>query len=124
MLSLSALYGLNQEAGRRAAQAQRLPYVIANQEEIDSYDRLPFPNLGYYVPTGWRETQRFFLDKSGRGDGLALGLRELKARLKPGCGYAIVEEGEFQAYTGEFVQDADAPGNAAAFEALEPDAEG
>jgi hypothetical protein len=55
MLSLTAIHALNQEMGRRAAQAQRTPPVIANPEEIASYARLALPNLGTYVPAGWRE---------------------------------------------------------------------
>src|SRR5438067_10833338 len=74
MMSLDVIAALNSEIARKAARASRVPYVIGSQAEIDGYERLPFPNLGGYVPPGWREVTRFFLDKSGRGDGFAMGL--------------------------------------------------
>lgn len=102
MMSLDVIAALNREMGREAARARREPYVIVSQAEIQGYERLPFPNLGGYVPPGWREVARFFLDRSGRGDGFAMGLADLKKRLRPGRGYAVVEAGPFQAYIGEF----------------------
>src|SRR5438105_2247365 len=81
MMSLDVIAALNREIARKAARAGRVPYVIGSQSEIDGYESLPFPNLGGYVPPGWREVRRYFLDKSGRGDGFAMGLADLKKCL-------------------------------------------
>lgn len=102
MMSLDTIKALNAEIGQKAARAKRVPYVIGSQAEIDAYESLPFPNLGGYVPPGWREVTRYFVDKSGRGDRYAMGLADLKEMLRPGRAYAVAEEGPFQAYIGEF----------------------
>src|SRR5262245_21080126 len=102
MMSQAESWALNQEFGKRAAAVRRVPSVLAIQVEIDTCRTPPFPNLGIYVPPGWREVERHVLDKSGRTDGLALGLDELKEHLRPGRGCGIVEEGPFQVCIGEF----------------------
>jgi len=66
----------------------------------------PFPNIGSYRPKGWRLVDRHFVDKSGYGSPHepALTIQRFLRVLKPGMGYAIIEEGEFQCYVGEFRQ--------------------
>ena len=105
MMSLESIARLEREAAARARKSKREPYLVQSEDEIAGFlrsRRFPFPNLGSYVPPGWTLLDRIFFAKDGVGDGLALGGEELCQRLQPGYGYAIVEEGPFQVYVGEF----------------------
>ena len=105
MMSLDTIAALERQAAERARGAQLEPYLIQHADEVAAFRenrRFPFPSIGSYVPPGWLLVERYFFAKDGCGDGLALGGEELCERLKPGFAYAIVEEGPFQAYIGEF----------------------
>jgi len=110
MMSLQSIAHLNTEIGKQAAEREMIPYVPF-VEEIDYYPPFPFPNLGYYLPDGWEKTeQSWFCDKTGHGLEWepALTVEQFKHQLhqyvaeNPGHGFAITEEGEFQAYISAF----------------------
>jgi len=105
MMSIEYIQQLSHEAGIRADDLGTMPHVVRSQDEIDSYPPFPFPAVGTYRPDGWELVDEIFADKSGLGtdDEPALSTRQLKARLRVGYGYAIIEEGQFQVYLGEFV---------------------
>lgn len=114
MLGLSTIVALNEEAGRIAAQEGLHPYCVCAAEksrwvaqvEAGQLPRLPFPNFGTYEPEGWEEVNRYFVDKTGWGteNEPALTVPAFIHKIKVGKGYAIVEEGEFQVYIGEFAK--------------------
>jgi len=105
MMSIEYIESMARQAGITAQDLGTVPHIIRDQNEIDSYPPFPFPALGTYRPDGWELVDEIFADKSGLGtdDEPALSTRQLKARLKVGYGYAIIEEGQFQVYLGEFV---------------------
>ena len=65
---------------------------------------LRMPNIGSYEPPGWDLICSYFVDKSGFGSEgePALTIDQFFAEIKKGLAYAIVEEGQFQVYVGEF----------------------
>jgi len=113
MLSLGAIRAINEEIATLAARKRRVPFVPDAPEDVDRWPPFPFPNLGYYEPPGWEVTdQNWFIDKTGRGDEdePALTVRRFRKELRhyigesPGDGFAITEEGEFQAVISAFRQ--------------------
>lgn len=115
MFSPEYLQQLSRDAAKKAARANKKPYVIFNREEIDSYPPFPFPNLGDHRPKGWTKREDdLFVDASGFGaegePALTVGqfmsaLRRLTAEAakeSKTIGFAIVQEGQFQAYVGVF----------------------
>jgi hypothetical protein len=132
MMDLDTIREFQAEAASIAAKAKQKPYLVETSDvgNIESLRRLP--NLGTYLPEGWarvdpievtgeqrnrhasgtigetegrdREVSKYWVDKSGFGseDELALTIREMAALLRPGYGYAIVEEGQFQLGIGVF----------------------
>lgn len=107
MMSLGQIEELSREQGISAARAKKVPLVIEKQDNPAEMLRR-IPNLGSYVPEGWEEVQRFFVDASGFSDPAelaahgCLSFRELVDAVTPGRGYALVQEGQFQVYVGEF----------------------
>ena len=113
MLSLKTIIALNEEIAAEAAKKRRVPFVPDGPQDCDRWPPFPFPNLGYYEPPGWEVTeQNWFIDKTGRGDEdePALTVRRFREELRhyiaenPGHGFAITEEGEFQAVISAFRQ--------------------
>ncbi len=113
MMSLATIHQLSREIARRAALERRQPLLV-EQEDLNYWrevlaagkvPRVGIPNFGDYVPKGWRATERdpLFCDKFGDGDGgRSAGIPQILDWMVSGFGYAIVEEGEFQLYIGEF----------------------
>jgi|SRR3989304_2485919 len=118
MMSLDQIRSLSDEQAKRASAKKREPYVPFSREEVENYPPFPFPNIGSYKPLGWKEINYdevgldgpFFVDKSGfgaRGEP-ALTAKDFKDTLLEfydkleGCGFAIIEEGQFQLYVGVF----------------------
>jgi hypothetical protein len=103
---------MSAEQAAMAAEANLTPYTV-EQEDIDDWKsgarrlRFPFPNIGDYRPDGWELVETLFVDKSGFGSPSepALTIEQLLDRLVAGKGYAIIEEGQFQLYLGEFVRE-------------------
>jgi hypothetical protein len=104
MMSLSTIEALSREAAERAAEENQVPFTV-EQEDLDAMPPFPFPNIGSYVPDGWEQIDEFFVDKTGMDfSGPALSVEAFKRELKVGRAYAIVGEGQFQVYVGEFVR--------------------
>lgn len=100
MMSLESIEQLSREAGERAAIEEREP-LIAFVDKDEAVVKCP--NLGDYVPNGWKLINRLFVDKMGFGaDGRCLTVDQFIKKVKSGLGYAIVEEGQFQLYIGVF----------------------
>ncbi len=112
MKSLGQIIAESREDGIRAAKEEKRPLVIEQEDWLDRevltnmIRRLP--NIGDYVPEGWIETKRFFVDSSGFSSTLELCANgcitfdDLLDHIRVGFGYAIVEVGQFQVYIGEF----------------------
>ncbi len=111
MMSLSTIHEMSREQAAKASKAHKKPFIV-EAEDLDLWrggtetPSFPFPNIGDYRPKGWTLVDTLFVDKSGCGSESepAMNLRQLLARLEVGKGYAIIEEGQFQLYLGEFVQ--------------------
>ncbi len=112
-MDLATIRHLAREQATKARRHGKKPFIVEEQDLEDwklahaagRAPRFPFPNIGTYVPKGWKATDRdpLFCDKMGDGDnGRSAGILEILGWLRPGYGYAIIEEGEFQLYLGEF----------------------
>lgn len=101
MMNLESIEQLSREAGERAAIEEREPLVAFTDKDEAV---VKCPNLGDYVPNGWKLIDRLFVDKSGFGGESkpALTVQQFIDKVKSGLGYAIVEEGQFQLYIGVF----------------------
>ena len=128
MMDLATLNYVNRQAARRSAAAKRVPLIL-EQTDLDALksgaDRMPaggIPYIGARCPKGWRRVNLatwfyddsvylevqgvgvFFVDKSGfgtRGEP-ALTLQEFANLIRPGFGYGVVEDGQFQCHVGVF----------------------
>jgi hypothetical protein len=109
MMSPGVLRAINDEIAAEAARVNRVPYVPFDATEPKRWPPFPFPNLGSYVPPGWAlAEENWFIDKTGRGrpSELALTAEEFRTLLidyvseHPEHGYAVIEEGPFQAVIG------------------------
>lgn len=89
-MSLALIEQISRKAGERAASENREPLIAFCDKDENIFK---CPNLGNYVPDGWKLIDRLFVDKSGFG---------FLTQVKEGLGYAIIEEGEFQLYIGVF----------------------
>jgi hypothetical protein len=103
MMSLSQIAEESRKQAKKAARLHKQPYLF-EEEDRNCFPPFPFPNIGDYRPKGWELINQYFCDKLGfetseRGE---LTYKQLIQALKPGYGYAIIEEGEFQLYIGEF----------------------
>lgn len=115
MFSLATIHALSAEAAAKAAQKRKQPFVVDQRDFAQGFNNWPqygrrypfckFPNLGTYVPEGWKLDSYFQMDKSGHDDGFSLGIDHGRAKLVVGHGYAIIEEGEFQVVIGDFVRE-------------------
>ena len=107
MMSLEYIESESRAAAKKAAKSNKRPYIV-EAEDIVSWktrrQQLPFPNLGSFVPKGWKEVDSLFCDSSGFGapGEPALTYAQLIAKLEVGKGYAITQVGQFQVYVGVF----------------------
>jgi hypothetical protein len=106
MYDLSTLQAMSREAAREAAKAHSVPFVV-EKEDLKAMPPFPFPNLGDYVPKGWKKVNEYFVDHSGFGgdNDPALSVNQFIKKLVVGRGYAIIEVGQFQLYVGEFIKE-------------------
>ena len=126
MMDLETIESLNRKAALEAAVNDRLPFLISAADKAAAMDGnfagWNIPNLGDYVPPGWRrvslsdkigctdrrgisrDLDAYFVDASGMGqpDEPALTLAQFAAVLEPGKGYATVSEGQFQVHVGVY----------------------
>lgn len=102
MLDVDTIRQMSKEQAKKAARAHKEPFMWGDDCTFE--DLRGIPNIGDYRPKGWELVDQYFVDKTGIGyeDEPALTTNQLLAKMKPGMGYAIIEEGEFQIYVGEF----------------------
>jgi hypothetical protein len=102
MYSLETIKEMNRERMTEAKEAGKVPMVYDGVPE----DLKHIPNIGDYRPKGWKLVDTHFVDSSGMGSSgeMALTFDEFARKAKKGRGYAIIEEGQFQVYIGEFVK--------------------
>lgn len=116
MMSTNDIVRLARQVAVRAAANETEPYHPASTEEVQGWERFPFPNIGNYDVPGWERVDYCQVDKSGRGDGFSKGIQELKdwcasiLAVDPAAGFAIIEEGQFQAVVGHFSPNPDHEG--------------
>lgn len=101
MYDLATIIAMNKKAGRHAKKNKTVP-LIAKYDKDEAV--FGCPDLGNFVPKGWKEIKRYFVDNSGFGleSEMALTCGQFQDNIKEGKGYAIVGTGQFQVYIGEF----------------------
>jgi len=101
MMGLNEINRLSEEAGKKAKRKTARPFIFRG----DTNRVKDIPNFGDYRPKGWKLVRELFVDKSGFGrEGEpAMTIGQFKNSLKVGHGYAMIQEGQFQCYVGEFV---------------------
>ncbi len=106
MYDLATLQAMSRDAAKKAARAHKVPFIV-EQEDLAAMPPFPFPNLGDYRPKGWKLITEHFVDSSGFGtEGEpALTVNQFLAKLTPGHGYAVIGEGQFQVWVGEFTKE-------------------
>lgn len=110
MLSIQYIRAESDRAARLAAKAKKEPYVVYDEQEVESTSSWPFPFIGHYEPAGWEKLDELFVDSSGFGSESepALTQRAFRAKLleyvkaSETYGFAITEVGQFQCYVGVF----------------------
>jgi len=130
MMDLQTIHELTAKSARDAKRRGKQPAVFS-EDQLERWGlRVPdeirhIPNLGSYLPKGWARVQlkkehgvypgdneghgAFFVDASGFGQPgeAALTIGEFIEKLKPGLGYGIVEEGQFQVKIGVYARRTD-----------------
>ena len=103
MMSLAQIASESRKQAAKAARLHQKPYMF-EEEDRKHFPPFPFPNIGDYRPKGWKLESSLFVDKTGMGgdNEPALTVEKFIQVLKPGMGYAIIEEGQFQVVIGEF----------------------
>jgi hypothetical protein len=110
MMSIEYILKLSKEQGSAASRADLQPRVFFNAADRKA-NFSSIPNMGQYRASkhGWRLVEHETVDKSGFGaeDEPALTVRGFQSWMaryddKPGIGWAIIEEGQFQVVIGRF----------------------
>ncbi len=101
MYSLETIKDMNRKAAKKAVGRQ--PWVAAKDGDENVKT---IPDFGDYRPKDWKLVEEHFVDSSGCGgyDEPALTFNQFLKEVKEGRGYAIIEQGQFQIYVGEFVR--------------------
>lgn len=120
MMSAQAIEALSREAAVLAAAYEIEPYIPEPDEPLRWGNRVALPNLGDYVPAGWKHVKEYCVGDWGMPgsmtsdefkreltDALALALIEDKT-----LGVAITATGEWCGWISIFEQDDSAEGNA------------
>ena len=104
MHDLATIIAMNKKAGRHAKTTGLQPLVAKYDTDEAIFG---CPDLGNYIPKGWKKVNEYFVDNSGFGQEgeSALTAGQFQDNIKEGRGYAIVETGQFQVYIGEFVKE-------------------
>ncbi len=88
-----------------------MPFAPDHADDVDRWPPFPFPNLGSHVPDDWQLLDvQWFVDKTGDGNDweIALSVSQFREALRqhltahPGDGFAITEEGPYQAVVSAF----------------------
>lgn len=101
MYSLEQIIAMNNKKVEKAEKNNIEPYIAVSDEDEGVFS---CPNIGSAKLKGWKEVETYFVDSSGFGSESepALTPSQFVAKVKEGYGYAIVSEGQFQVYVGEF----------------------
>lgn len=117
MMSIEYIRALAEDRGLEAKALGLVPAVLDPNSIAFTEDLKSIPNLGTYVPEGWEEITRYFVDSSGHGapDEPAMTFDQFRTEVRTVLagkeilgiddrvyGWAIVEAGEFQIYVGLF----------------------
>ena len=109
MMGIETIQQQARDAAIESAETNAVPFNYWTMD-VDGFETFPFPFLGDYVPDGWEEVDRHFVDSSGYGanDEPALSGSQFREIIKTrnaldmATGWAIVQVGQFQVYVGEF----------------------
>lgn len=104
MYALETIHQMNEDRCKEAQDRHLKPLVVSKKLNLE--DIRSMPNFGSYRPKGWKLVRELFVDSSGFGrEGEpALTVNQFLAEIKMFCGYAIIEEGQFQVMIGEFMR--------------------
>ena len=122
MMHQLEIQAISHNAALRAAKEKRVPFYVTHQDlamyRAQDLTRLNIPSIGNYLPPTWRrvdlstwdnqrgikeEMNAFFVDKGfGQQGEAALTLERFLEVIRPGYGYAIIEEGQFQVYVAVY----------------------
>jgi hypothetical protein len=99
MYALSEIKKMNRKTAKKARGRQ--PYIAKSDKDPGVR---AVPDFGDYRPKGFKLVESYFVDNSGFGTPgeSALTFSEFVAKVKKDFGYAIIEQGQFQVYIGEF----------------------
>ena len=84
------------------------PCIIEKKDifdfKIGKTESLPFPLIGSYRPQGWRFIRSYCVDKTDfpEGETYTITIPSFLDSLKPGRGYAVIDENPLQLHIGEF----------------------
>lgn len=98
MYDLETIKAMNRAAAKKAR--GKKPYIAKQDKDPD----IRCPNFGDYRPVGYELVETYFVDNFGFGseNESALTFGQFLQKVKKGFGYAIIEQGQFQVYVGEF----------------------
>jgi hypothetical protein len=112
MMDMATVRYYARKAGSAARREGLEPYQPTGLADIDfANPGFRIPNLGTYVPTGWRRTEDvWFVDKTGWGreDEPALTVPRFVEKIREyfsthsTAGFGVIYEGEFQVYVAAF----------------------
>ena len=112
MIDGNEIRRLINDATRSAARHGKQPFVMTKElaEQLvtdrENFDGINIPSFGDYIPKGWTVGVRYFVDSSGVGldTESAMTMVQFMAKMVPGRGYAMTQEGQFQIYVTEFIK--------------------
>ena len=108
MMGLATIRQFQREAARKARRNKAVPVIVEAEDIADAQAgntaAIHIPNLGDHRPKGYKLVDTLFVDKTGFGSERepALTINGMFRRMKAGYAYAMIEEGQFQCYVGEF----------------------
>jgi hypothetical protein len=113
MRGLQTLRAMNRATAIRAAQRQRRPYRIAEDDphHFSQQPRIRLPHLGFWQPEGYTMTRYFIVDEAGWGTEYEPGysVAEFSRKLVPGRLYAVTRSARYRVWVAEFVEEGDEP---------------
>lgn len=101
MYSIETIKAMQDEHTVKAKRLKLRPYIAVCDKDENVF-KMPF--MGFYVPKGFKGTERYFVDNSGFGSESepALTAGQFLNKVKQGHAYGIYEAGQFQVYIQEY----------------------
>lgn len=100
-MSLQQINAMSDTMTRRAKREGKVPLLLNPGDDVRG-----IPALGRHTPKGWTLLETVFVDASGWGEKgePAMTHDEFTAYVAahPGCGWGVVEAGQFQVYVGRY----------------------